>query len=421
MVSDLRSWVHPRFGYRGFALLILSSALITGGVPTLHAQQNSTPAGPGPVFRRVATYSTEGLFSDSVGVGDFNGDGKLDLVVTNQCTGILPGFCENGFATVTARLGNGNGTFGRAVNSLAGNGLAFSMVVGDFNHDGKPDLGVASLCVNDFVTGLIGEVHGFVGNGDGTFDSFYAWPTAGPCPYSVTIGDFNLDGNLDLAVTYFCTGNDSVPCTDGLVGVFLGLGNGNFQDPAFYPSGGPPRSIRVGDFNGDGNPDLAIGDGFFGGPETVGVLSGNGDGTFQMAAPFAFSVDFVVADFNGDGRSDLVGASGNNLALLLGNEDGSFQPAITINATPGALAAADFNGDGKLDLAVLGPDGITVLLGNGHGEFHAFRGGDGMGGTLAVAVGDFNNDGKPDLAVDDGSRVTVLLNVYRSFRHETRD
>ncbi len=340
----------------------------------------------------MATYSTEGLFSDSVGVGDFNGDGKLDLVVTNQCTGILPGFCENGFATVTARLGNGNGTFGRAVNSLAGNGLAFSMVVGDFNHDGKPDLGVASLCVNDFVTGLIGEVHGFV-----------------------------LDGNLDLAVTYFCTGNDSVPCTDGLVGVFLGLGNGNFQDPVFYPSGGPPRSIRVGDFNGDGNPDLAIGDGFFGGPETVGVLSGNGDGTFQMAAPFAFSVDFVVADFNGDGRSDLVGASGNNLALLLGNEDGSFQPAITINATPGALAAADFNGDGKLDLAVLGPDGITVLLGNGHGEFHAFRGGDGMGGTLAVAVGDFNNDGKPDLAVDDGSRVTVLLNVYRSFRHETRD
>jgi len=289
------------------------------------------------------------------------------------------------------------------------------MVVGDFKHDGKPDLGIASLCV-PFFGSYLGEVHGLTGNGDGTFDNFFVSPTSGPCPYFVAAGDFNGDGNLDLAVTYFC--EDSFNCMDGSVGVFLGLGNGNFQDPVFYQyGGGRPFFLATGDFNGDGKPDLAVGDG----SGTLTVMSGNGDGTFQIGLSFPFSFSFVVGDFNGDGRSDIVGASSTNtLALLLGSADGTFQPAITINASPGAFAAANFNGDGKLDLAVLRPDGITVLLGNGHAEFHAVRGGDGIGGIFAVAVGDFNNDGKPDLAVDQDSRVTVLLNVYRGFRHETR-
>jgi hypothetical protein len=418
------SCIHPKTGTSAIVLLLLTSALIPSGVSSLHAQQNATPPGPGPVFRRVATYSTAGLFSRSAAVGDFNGDGKLDLVVTNQCQDVD---CFNG--SVTARLGNGDGTFGDALISYAGHAAANSVVVGDFNHDGTPDLGVASLCVPFFAIfgDFIGEVHGLAGNGDGTFnftDFVFATLTPpSPCPFSVAIGDFNLDGNPDLAVTYFCNGS---PCTNGAVAIFLGTGKGTFHDPVFYPyAEGGPFLAAVGDFNGDGNPDLAVGDISSG---TIRVLSGNGDGTFQVGAPFAappaFSISFVVGDFNGDGKLDLAGANGNNsMALLLGNGDGTFQPAITTevnsgfgNFGPPEFAAADFNGDGKLDLAVIGSSSITVLLGNGHGKFRAVRGSDGIS-AYAVAVGDFNNDGKPDLAVDDGSNVTVLLNVYRGFRH----
>src|SRR5438874_3309281 len=400
------SCIHSNAGTSVIVLLLLSSTLIPGGgVSSLHAQQNAIPASPGPVFRKVATYSTEGLDSRIVAVGDINGDGKLDLVFTT-CQDVT---CVGG--SVVARLGNGDGTFRRALVSFAGNGAPNSMVVGDFNHDGKPDLGVASLCVPVF-GGIIGEVHGLAGNGDGTFGDSFDFATAALCPYFVAVGDFNLDGNLDLAVTYFCL--DPSGCTDAAVAVFLGTGKGDFQGPVFYHYGGAsPYFLAVADFNGDGNPDLVVGDG----SGIVTLLSGNGDGTFQVgtsfAAPAGFWNHFVVGDFNGDGKPDLAGASGkNSIALLLGNGDGTFQSPITINASPGTFAAADFNEDGKLDLAVIRSDGITVLLGNGHGKFRAVHGADGVPGILSAAVGDFNSDGKPDLAVDDDSNVTVLLNVY---------
>ena len=413
MASCLHSCTHPNARTSMIVLLLLSFAFIPGGVSFLHALQSATPADRGPIFSRGQTYSTAGYISNSVAVGDFNGDGNLDIVVTNQCQDFSCSKDVQG--TVTARLGKGDGTFGGALISNAGNGAPFSVAVGDFNRDGKPDLGLASICNFDVFGFPFGEVHGLLGNGDGTFNNFYALGGGGPCPYAVAIGDFNLDGNLDMAVALYCI--DSFTCTDGFVGVYLGTGDGNFLDPVFYSyGGGHLQSIKVGDFNGDGKPDLAVGDG---GPETVTVLLGNGDGTFRIGAPFAFSINFVVGDFNGDDKSDLVGVSGNNLVLLLGNDDATFQPPITLNASPGVLAAADFNCDRKLDITVFNSTGTTLLLGNGHGKFCTIHSSDLVGGV--IAVGDFNNDGKPDLAADDGSRVTVFLNVLHGSCHAERN
>ena len=198
-----------------------------------------------------------------------------------------------------------------------------------------------------------------------------------------------------------------------------------FLPPAAYATGGTAVGIALADVNGDGKPDLVAincGDNSAcGGTGSVGVLLGNGDGTFQPAIDSdvgGFEPSFaVVADVNGDGKPDLVVVGGGVVAVLLGNGDGTFQPATTY-AVSGAgafytssLAVADVNGDGKPDLLVavgLGcgwgclMGGVDVLLGNGDGTFgppvryYAFENGLGAG---TVAVGDMNRDGKLDLVV----------------------
>src|SRR5881628_2469498 len=151
----------------------------------------------------------------------------------------------------------------------------------------------------------------------------------GTNPRSVAVGDFNGDGRLDLAVT-----NASSYDVPGTVSVLLGNGDGTFQSALSFAAGSDARSVAVGDFNGDGRPDLAVANAGY--PGTVSVLLGNGDGTFQPAQSFAAgsnAVSVAVGDVNGDGRPDLVVADlGLNtgystVLVLLGNGDGTFQPA----------------------------------------------------------------------------------------------
>ncbi len=314
----------------------------------------------------------------SLAVGDLNGDGKQDLAVTNSLSN-----------NVSILLGNGDGTFQPAVNYALGAGTFHgtpSAAVGDFNGDGKPDLAVATA---DYVAVLLG-------NGDGTFQAAVSY-AAGPSFSAVVVGDFNGDGKLDLAVT--ANANDEV-------NILLGNGDGTFQPPVSYSVGQAPLSLQAGDFNGDGRLDLAVANYY---SENVSILLGNGDGSFKTAVNYpvgAYPLFGPVGDFNGDGSLDLaVGNAGNNnVSVLLGNGDGTFQPALNfpVGRSPGAPAVGDFNGDGKLDLAVSNDysdsiGNISLLLGNGDGTFQPAVTLNTQTFPASAVIGDFNGDGRLDL------------------------
>ncbi|MFQ6421331.1 MULTISPECIES: FG-GAP repeat domain-containing protein [unclassified Bacillus (in: firmicutes)] len=153
----------------------------------------------------------------------------------------------------------------------------------------------------------------------------------------------------------------------------LGNGDGTFQSPSSLPVGQTPVGIASADFNGDGKLDLVVANEF---SQNISVLLGNGDGTFQSAVNYpvgtvgSFPLFVTVADFNNDGLLDLaVGNLGtNNISVLLGNGDGTFQAAVNfeVGQSPEVIIAADFNNDGAIDIAVPNyeSNNVSVLLNN---------------------------------------------------------
>jgi hypothetical protein len=242
-------------------------------------------------------------------------------------------------------------------------------------------------------------------------------PATNPWPQSVAVADFNGDGKLDLAVPVYSI---FTPLSD--LDILMGNGDGTFTPgPAFPLTGQNVNNAAVGDFNGDGKPDLAMS---LPDANEVQVLLGNGDGTFTPMPAMSVNGVFVVAmaDFNGDGKPDLVAVDfgPGTLTILLGNGDGTFtaaSPIILPVSGPGgvaigpvSVAVGDFNRDGILDLAVAncprfeqGAQGsVTILLGNGDGTFTAKGENPAAGGQpLFIAAGDLNSDGIPDLVVSD--------------------
>jgi hypothetical protein len=354
---------------------------------------------------------------NGIAEGDFNGDGNSDLVVTGcgdqQCTTT---------GSVYVLLGKGNGQFTLGGQFVAAPGTdAIALTTGDFNRDGTPDLVVINNALNQF-----GGVSVLLGDGSGGFLPPVSYGVGGAVPIWPAVADFNRDGNPDLAI--------SVTATTGSVAVLLGNGDGTFQPAVNYTVGSFPQGIATRDLNGDGFPDIVSADQCGDDPAcrdgTVSVLLGNGDGTFQPRLVFAegiFPLSVAIADFNGDHRPDLAIAnpcgmddtctSLGSVGIMLGNGDGTFQPVVNYPTTSYGTIAVDvgkFNHDRYFDVVAVNIDysNITVLTGNGDGTFQP--GDDYVVGLNpnAVAVGQFNQDNAFDLAVTDQNslEVSVLLN-----------
>jgi hypothetical protein len=273
-------------------------------------------------FQAAKSYAV-GSQPVSVAVGDF--DGKLDIVTANQ-----------GDDTVSLLPGNGDGTFGAAKPVASYGQPVQSVAVGDFNGDGKLDLAVALRGTDGYFgyyggyySGASPAVSVLLGNGTGAFPTSNYYPLPSPyevppssfAPPSVSAADLNRDGKSDLIIT---------DAGDGAVDVFMNNGNASFTGPASFNTVGGPYSVDVADVNGDGKPDLITPNG-----NTVSVQPGDGKGGF--GDPYMFTagsgpVAAALGDYNGDGLADLAVAntSSNNVSVLLNN---GYWPSLQVAAT----------------------------------------------------------------------------------------
>jgi len=424
-------------------LLAQSNSVARSHPPVALSEAQELPAGVGlqsalaaqkpPVsFAKVVKYDS-GYSPTSVAIADLNGDGHPDVVIANYC---LDRHCENGGVSVL--LGNGDGTFQTPVTYTLG-GANWAVVIGDVNGDGYPDLVVCSQG---------GWLYLLLGNGDGTFrvPMVFQYLTGGN-PQAAAIADVNGDGKPDIVVAN-CNETGSEICEDpGSVGVLLGNGDGTFQPAVNYSSGGDigyyqQNSITVGDVNGDGRPDVIVANNFpsyqncdaFG---VVSVLLGNGDGTFQEPVVYNsggfFANSVAIGDVNGDGYPDVVvsnaqsGMRSGTVAVLLNNGDGTFQAPVTYDSggvDSATIVLGDLNGDGHPDLVVVNqcrnygscPFGtVSAFVGNGDGTFQsAVSYGTGGKYVDSISIGDLNGDGKLDLVATNslGGSVGVLLNSF---------
>jgi hypothetical protein len=371
----------------GTYYLEVSAAVGAGGyLFSASYQPGTSPLDPLPSPPGYPTYPT------SVAVGDFNGDGTLDLAVLS----LIGGNTDH----IQIWLGNGDGTF-RPGGYYDAGGYAYLLMAKDVNRDGILDL------ITEDASG--GSQNVLMGHGDGTFsapqEAFdrYVSNTGG---LFSTFADLTGNGTISRITT------DN---PDGLVHVYLGSGD-TYQS---YQAGADPRSVAVGDLTGNGIPDLVVAN--FG-SDTFSVLMGNGDGTFQPArtyqaagGPFALT----LADLNHDGRLDVITANyyGGGASVYLGNGDGTFRTDATLLAQDeGGVVLADLNGDGNADMVTgsLGGAAITVRLGNGDGTFQAPQTYDLGGQLVSLSVEDVNGDGKPDLVavVNTNQQVPNAIDVF---------
>ena len=375
----------------------------------------------GVSFLPRVIYNPMGSEPSFVAAADLNGDGNTDLIVTNS-------YFSN---TTAVFLGNGDGTFKTAVTYDSGGGFPVTVVPIDLNGDGKVDLVVAnqSSCYPCSQNGVVAVL---MGKGDGTFSPAVTYDSGGLGfqnsgfgPAEIAVADLDHDGKLDIVVAN-CGPSSSSTCGqgNGVLGILFGKGDGTFKAAKAHDIGWPSGTgLALADVNGDGNVDALVAvaacsplsnqceQGF------LAVMLGNGDGAFQPAlahTSIAWPASGIsTADLNDDGKLDVVIADcprtkcrltkGGFVTVLLGNGDGTFQTGVNFGsggAQPDGVAIADLNGDGFLDVVVANVVGgsVAVLLGNGTGSLRpAIVFSQGTEVT-SVLASDFNHDGKPDIA-----------------------
>jgi Bacterial Ig-like domain (group 3)/FG-GAP-like repeat len=328
----------------------------------------------------------------TVTLGDFNGDGRQDIVVSNDAGG-----------GVQVLLNAGSGVL-RAPLSLSRIGYPFhetaSMNTTDFNYDGFADLALTEVFNGHGYLAFTGTVS--LGGPRNQFNTSanvgLPFTATSNFPYSVNppaIGDFNHDGYLDIAYSGTASGpgvgtGPGQASPETYAQILFGDGKGGF------PTLGPALSLSTnflaaGYFNGDGYADLASLDG-----STFEILIGKGDGTFASPVTYAVGTNpvFVLQrDLNNDGKRDIVVVNhdSNDISILLGKGDGTFQPQkrFATGTAPLAAVTGDFNRDGKVDIAVASSAGASILLGNGDGTFQpqkTYSAGGPMTGIVQASV-----------------------------------
>jgi hypothetical protein len=373
---------------RSVGILVLALAGLAVLPQTALAGQFKTP-----VYYKV------GGVPYSIVTADFNHDGNLDLAVSDL-----------GANQISILLGKGDGTFYPARNfsvpSCAG------LAVGDFNEDGIPDLAIVEYAGSG--TGALGI---YLGNGNGTFRAGASY-VLGRGPVWLAVAFFNGDGHLDVAVA---NSRSDTHGTGGSVMVLFGKGDGTFGKPMTYKLPGGPFAIAAGDLNGDGHPDIAVTTN----AGSVDILLNTGSGKFKHTKTYAagfepFGVTIAPLRRSGKGHEDLIISCVQGVGVLLGNGDGTFgketiYSTSRIGQKPSNAVVADFNRDGNPDIAAVLVEGNAALLyGKGDGTFGAAVPVKiNVGGGNSLATGDFDNNQAPDLAiiVFQVNKVVVFLNA----------